>query len=120
MFKKAMKKLTSVLLRSAALSALLSLLFCVAAFADDGERSKFDAGPLILRGIVCLAIGFFIAAIITGSMKSKLYTVRSNNYASEYIVPHSFTVTRANEVYLYNKIDKIARPQAREEDEDNG
>ena len=120
MFKKSVCKTTLILVRITILSAALTVLFNIAAFAENVEKSKFDTGPLILRGIVCLAIGFFIAAIITGTMKSKLNTVRVNNYASEYIVPSSFTVGRANEVYLYNKIDKLARPQAREEDDGNG
>ena len=120
MFKKSIIKIARVLLRCGILSALLSVLFSIASFAEEVERSKFDTGPLILRAVVCLAIGFLFAAIITGAMKSKLNTVRGNNYASEYIVPSSFTVGRANEVYLYNKIDKLARPQAREEDGNNG
>ena len=99
---------------------ILTALFSVAVFAESGEKSRFDAGPLIFRAVVCLAIGFLFALGITATMKSKLNSVRGNDYASEYIVPHSFTVTNAQEIYRYNKIDKVARPQERGEEDHHG
>ena len=63
---------------------ILTALFSVAVFAESGEKSRFDAGPLIFRAVVCLAIGFLFALGITREQYGELYAFGTYNMANKY------------------------------------
>ncbi|MGI6264678.1 MAG: TPM domain-containing protein, partial [Acutalibacteraceae bacterium] len=59
-----------------------------------------------------LLAGLIVALIGTGSMKSKLKTVRFQAAASSYLKPGSLNVTQARETFLYTHVDRVAKPQS--------
>ena len=71
-------------------------------------RSAFPWGQNIL---IFAAIGFVIAFIATGIMRSKLKSVRPKIGAGDYIKQGSFRVTNANDLFLYRRVTRRARPK---------
>ena len=76
----------------------------------EGERNgfPFNFGQSLL---VSVAIGFVVAFIATGIMRSKLKSVHSQTGAREYTVPGSMNVTRSNDLFLYRTLDRRHKPQ---------
>ena len=76
----------------------------------DGERNgfPFDFGMSLLISVV---IGFAVAFIATGIMRSKLRSVRSQTGAREYTVPGSMQLTRSNDLFLYRTLNRRHKPQ---------
>lgn len=83
--------------------------------ARNGE--PYDSGnlprkPLSLVWIpIALVIGFVIAKIVVGSMKSKLKTVRKQAAASSYVKDGSLNVTESRDLYLYRTVTRTERPK---------
>ena len=81
--------------------------------ARDGnpfDKSDLPKKPLSVIWIaISLAIGFVIAKIIVGSMKSQLKTVRAQAAASSYIREGSMNVTESRDLFLYHKIDRTEK-----------
>ena len=81
--------------------------------ARDGnpfDKSDLPKKPLSVIWIaISLAIGFVIAKIIVGSMKSQLKTVRAQAAASSYIRECSMNVTESRDLFLYHKIDRTEK-----------
>ena len=75
-----------------------------------GERNgfPFEFGTSLL---VSVAIGFVVAFIATGIMRSKLRSVRSRTGAREYSVPGSMQMTRSGDLFLYRTLDRRHKPQ---------
>lgn len=68
--------------------------------------------PLSLVWIpICILIGFAIAKIIVGKMKSELKTVRTQKAANNYVKSGSMSVTESSDLFLYNNITKTAKPK---------
>lgn len=59
--------------------------------------------------LISLAIGFVVALIVTGVMRSKLKSVRRQAAASEYVKSGSMQVTQANEFFLYRNVSRVRR-----------
>ena len=76
----------------------------------EGERYgfPFDFGMSLLISIV---IGFAVAFIATGIMRSRLRSVRAQTGAREYTVPGSMQLTRANDLFLYRTLNRRHKPQ---------
>lgn len=60
----------------------------------------------ILVGIIA---GVIVAAIVTGSMRAKLKSVRAQRFAGNYIREGSFDLTNARDTYLYSTIQRVRR-----------
>lgn len=78
--------------------------------------APYDAGNLpkepfaVLRNLlIALAVGFIVALIITGVMKGKLKSVRSQSAAGSYIKNGSMRVTHNSELFLYTRIERRER-----------
>ena len=71
------------------------------------ERSFFS----FPRFLAALGIGLFIALIAVSSMKAKLKSVRFQPAASNYLKPGSLNVTLSQESFLYNTVNRTARPK---------
>lgn len=80
------------------------------AYEIEGERNGFPFEFGLSLGI-SLAIGFVVALIATGIMRSKLKSVRSRTGAREYTRPGSFRVTRSSDLFLYRTVDRRRRPR---------
>ncbi len=69
-------------------------------------REPFDYAAHL---VVSLAIGFIIALIVTGVMKSSLKTVRLNPEASSYITDGSLEITKSRDFFLYRNVIRTPR-----------
>lgn len=71
--------------------------------ARDGKAFKepFNKG---MSFVISLGIGFIVAFIVTGSMKSKLKSVKFQSAAADYVKPGSLMITDSREMFLYNEV----------------
>ena len=76
----------------------------------EGERNGFPFN-FGLSLLVSVAIGFVVAFIATGIMRSKLKSVRSRTGAKEYTVSGSMQLTRSSDLFLYRTMDRRRKPQ---------
>lgn len=76
----------------------------------EGERNgfPFDFG---LNLLVSVVIGFVVALIATGIMRSRLKSVRRRTGAREYTVPGSMKLTRSGDLFLYHTVSRRRKPQ---------
>ena len=61
--------------------------------------------------VVSVFIGFVVAFIATGIMRSKLRSVHGQTGAREYTVPGSMKLTNSGDLYLYRTTSRIHRPR---------
>ena len=77
---------------------------------DRGNMPR-AAFPWVQNILISLAVGFLIAFIATAVMRSKLKSVRSKSGASDYVKEGSFRLTRSNDLYLYRRVTRRAKPK---------
>ena len=65
--------------------------------------------PLVLP--ICIVIGLVGAFLIVGSMKSQLKTVRKQAAAANYVRKGSMQLTAQQDLFLYNKIDRVKKEE---------
>lgn len=73
---------------------------------QDGESFNF-----LMNLVICLAIGFVIALIVTGIMRGQLKSVRSQSGAADYVKADSMNVTHRQDLFLYRQIRKVEKPR---------
>lgn len=82
---------------------------------QSGEPYDVDNLPkepmTIFSLLGSIVVGAFIALIVTGVMKGQMKTVRKQAAASGYVKPGSMDVTRSNDVFLYNRVTRVAKPK---------
>lgn len=71
--------------------------------ARDGKAFK-EPFALGMSVVISLAIGFIVAFIVTGGMKGKLKSVRSQTAAANYLKKDSLMITDAREMFLYRQV----------------
>ncbi len=77
---------------------------------DPFDKSDLPKKPLSAIWIaISLAIGFGVAKIIVGSMKSQLKMVRAQAAASSYVREGSMNVTESRDLFLYHKVDRTEK-----------
>ena len=81
---------------------------------DGNPFSKKDLphkplSPLALP--ICLVIGLVAAFITVNSMKAKLKTVHSQKAAADYVKKGSMQLTAQQDLFLYNKIDRVKKEE---------
>ena len=76
----------------------------------EGERNGFPFN-FGLSLAVSVVIGFVVALIATGIMRSKLKSVRSQTGAREYTRPGSMQLTRSSDLFLYRTMNRRRKPQ---------
>ncbi len=83
--------------------------------AKSGEpydRNNLPREPLSLIWIpLSVGIGFVIALLIVGAMKSKLKTVRSQPAADSYIKRDSLNITESRDLFLYHTVSRTPKPK---------
>ncbi len=77
---------------------------------DSGNMPKLPFDPMWTL-FLCLAAAFVVALIVTGVMKSKLKSVRSQTRAEEYVRQGSLNVTNSAEFFLYRTVSRRPRPK---------
>ena len=79
---------------------------------DSGNLPKRSLSP---RWILFSLIGGVIIALIsTGMMKSSLKTVSMQAVADSYVVQNSMNITDNQDLFLYNIVDRTAKPKEKE------
>lgn len=83
--------------------------------ARNGEpydSSNLPREPLSLIWIpIALVIGFVIAKIIVGNMKSQLKTVRKQAAANSYMRNGSMNITENRDLFLYHTVTRSEKPK---------
>ena len=97
-----MKKIKFLFTLFLAVSLMFSCV-CFVSFAADGDAASKSGGNIFVHILIALAIGFVVALIVTGVMRSKLKSVRPNNSAANYTRDGSFDVAESREIFLYKK-----------------
>lgn len=82
----------------------------------DADHLPKDPFELIFDLVVALAVGFVIALIATGIMRSKLKSVYSQTEAGSYVKKDSLKLTKKNDLYLYKHVDRREKPKEEEKD----
>lgn len=77
---------------------------------DSGNLPKAPFG-VVKHIIIAVAIGFIVALIVTGIMKSKLKSVHSQPSATDYVKKDSMHITENREMFLYRHIDRKEKPK---------
>ena len=60
---------------------------------------------------VALLIGYVVAAVVTGSMKRQLKTVRFQSAANSYVKANSMNVSESRDLFLYTQITRHEKPK---------
>ena len=84
-----------------------------AEMCDDyiSEARRGNPFPFGKHLLISMIIGFVIAFIATAVMRARLKSVRSKSGASDYVRQGSFRVTRSNDLFLYRRVTRRARPK---------
>lgn len=79
----------------------------------DGDSADTTSQPLSLVWIpAALVIGFIIAKIIVGNMKSELKTVKKQAAANSYVKSGSMNITESRDLFLYHTVTKTAKSKS--------
>lgn len=78
----------------------------------DSHNLPKEPFNVVQHLLIAIVIGFIAALIVTGSMKSKLKTVRQQVKADDYVLPGSLQLTGSRDLFLYTHVTKTERPQS--------
>ena len=91
---------------------------CDAFITQAKAGEPYDVGTLpkgefrLVRNLlICVGIGLLVSLITTGSMKSKLKTVRAQTAASQYVKAGSMNITECREIFLYHQLQRRLREE---------
>ena len=77
---------------------------------DNGKAKTDSSGKnLIIAIAISVVIGVIVGFIGSGIMKSKLKSVKFQSGAANYVVPNTFNLSNAQDVYLYSTVTKTKR-----------
>lgn len=82
---------------------------------DDGDGDSAEPASQSLSLVwipVALVIGFIIAKIIVGNMKSALKTVKMQTAANSYVKSGSMNITENRDMFLYHTVTKTAKSKS--------
>lgn len=74
----------------------------------DGS-SKVDMMDILFAAVISVVIGVIVGFIGSGIMKSKLKSVKFQSGAANYVVPNTFNLSNAQDVYLYSTVTQTRR-----------
>ncbi len=76
------------------------------------DKGSLPRKPLSLIWIpIAIIIGFVIANIVVGNMKSKLKTVRAQASANNYMKSGSMNITDSRDLFLYRTVTRTEKPK---------
>lgn len=90
---------------------MMTLIMAVPVFAETEENVSWGTTDILKLVAIAVVIGFVIALIVVSIMKSKLKSIRHKYEAGSYIKPGSFKLNDRNDLYLYNRLEKRAKPK---------
>ena len=60
---------------------------------------------------ISIVIGFVVAFIVTGVMKSQLNGAKFKNHAEDYVKRSSLKINVSRDLFLYRTVNRVPRPQ---------
>ncbi len=91
---------------------------CDSFIAQAKTGSPYDVGnlpkgeyPFGFNLFISLVIGFIVALIVTGVMRSQLSSVHFQGGAKNYVKTGSLHVTNSREIFLYRQVHRRAKPK---------
>lgn len=82
---------------------------------DNSISTEPTVTDYIKREIILVVVAFIIALIVVTSMKKKMNTAVKQTRAGNYLKKDSFKITQGKEVFLYDTVSKVRKP----DDDDN-
>lgn len=82
---------------------------------DDGDGDSTEPASQSLSLVwipAALVIGFIIAKIIVGNMKSELKSVKKQAAANSYVKSGSMNITESRDLFLYHTVTKTAKSKS--------
>lgn len=76
---------------------------------DNADLPREPLSPIWI--LISIAIGFVLALIIVGIMKSELKTVRFQAAANIYVKPGSMNITESRDMFLYHTVTRSEKPK---------
>lgn len=89
---------------------------CDSFITQARSDAPYDKGNLPREALslvwipISFVIGFVIAMVVVGSMKSQLKSVRRQTAANNYVRNGSMNISEQREMFLYNTVTKTAKP----------
>ena len=77
----------------------------------DVENLPEETVPFYMIFLISLVVGFVIALIVTGVMRSRMKTVHMKPDAADYMKKNSLNLTRCGDMFLYNQVSRTAKPK---------
>ena len=77
----------------------------------DVENLPEETIPFYMIFLISLVVGFVIALIVTGVMRSRMKTVHMKPDAADYMKKNSLNLTRCGDMFLYNQVSRTAKPK---------
>ena len=84
--------------------------YVISYYEANGKAMAYPFAWYLWLGIGLL-VGIIIALIVTGSMKSKLTSVKMQAAAQSYIRPNSLQLTQSRDYFVYRTVTRTARPK---------
>ena len=77
----------------------------------DVENLPEETIPFYMIFLISLVIGFVIALIVTGVMRSRMKTVHMKPDAADYMKDGSLHINRSRDIFLYHQVTRTAKPK---------
>lgn len=78
----------------------------------DGSHMPKAPFNAVMRLLIAMGIGLAVAFIVTGSMRSKLKTVRRQAAAASYVRANSMRLTENRDMFLYNTVTRTEKSRS--------
>ena len=75
---------------------------------ENGKPYKAPFG-FFMALLISVGLGFIVAFIYVGSLKSQLHSVAAVDTAADYVVPGSMNLEQSSEFFLYNTVTRVKR-----------
>ena len=84
-------------------------------YLSDGEyyveNLPEETIPFYMIFLISLVVGFVIALIVTGVMRSRMKTVHMKPDAADYMKDGSLHINRSRDIFLYHQVTRTAKPK---------
>ena len=77
----------------------------------DVENLPEETIPFYMIFLISLVVGFVIALIVTGVMRSRMMTVHMKPDAADYMKDGSLHINRSRDIFLYHQVTRTAKPK---------
>ena len=91
--------------------AIMFMLIQPVSAAESSATSTTEAFDVRSSLLVALIVGAVIALIVVLYLRSQLKSVHFQDQAGDYVVPNSLNVTRSQDVFLYQTVTRVEKPQ---------